>query len=80
MISLCRTVFQFLFNEARMARAVSLKCNYVPPFVGQLSEVTRAGGQREPGDGIAAVVVAGKNRDPARAFRGVEAEGQAEEQ
>ena len=80
--SICpgRTVFQFLFNEASMTFAVGLKRNPVPPFVGQLLEVTCAGGQREPDDGIAAVVVAGKNRDPSRAFRGVEAEGKAEEQ
>ena len=50
------------------------------PFISHLLEVTRAGGQGEPDDGIAAVVVAGKNRDPARAFRGAEAEGKAEEQ
>ena len=75
-----RTVFQFLFNEASTAFTVGLKCNHVPPFVGQLLEVTRAGGQLETDDGIATVVVAGKNGDPARAFGGVDAEGKAEEQ
>src|SRR5438034_8869229 len=63
-----------------MARTVGLKRNHVPPFISHLLEVTRAGGQVEPDDGIAAVVAAGKNRDPARAFRGAEAEGKAEEQ
>ncbi len=75
-----QTVLQFLFNEARMALAVGLKRNHVPAFVRQLLEVTRAGGPREPDGGITAVVVASKNRDPARAFRGAEAEGKAEEQ
>ena len=79
-IPLGRTVFQILFNEARMAFTVGLKSDHVPAFVGQLLEDTRASGQREPDDGIAAVVVASKNRNPARAFRGVEAEGKAEEQ
>src|SRR3989442_7641957 len=59
-ISPGRTMFQFLFNEASMAFTVGLKCNPVPPFVGQLLEVTRAGGQREPDNGIAAVVLARK--------------------
>ena len=58
---------------------VGLKRRHVPLFVGQLLEITRASGQREADDGIAAIEPAGKNCDSARAFRGVEAEGKAEE-
>src|SRR5439155_4608117 len=75
-----RAVFEFLFNEASMALTVGLKLDHVPTFIGELLELRRAGGQGEPDDGIAAVVVAGKHPDLALAARGVETEGTAEEQ
>ena len=74
------TMLQFFFDDAGTAFRVGLKRNPVAAFVGELLEFARAGGQCKPDDGIASVVFAGKNGDPAGAFRGMEAEGTAEQQ
>ncbi|PYJ93743.1 MAG: hypothetical protein DME23_25810 [Verrucomicrobia bacterium] len=58
-----------------------MNCNQVAALILQFVEGARVGGQSEADNRIAAIIVAGKNRDPARCFRsaGDERDGEQED-
>ena len=65
-IGLNGSAFEVFFDEARLSFVVDLNWNQVAALVLQLVEGARVGGQSEADNRIAAIIVAGKNRDPAR--------------